>query len=103
MKTTNESTTAANKMKKTSVKWPSAAVGLLLLISVATSASATTRIGNDMGGSLGKYLLRFTRFRRAGHNRRKLPFRLHPRNNNPKGENLRDSTRGAGLPRWLGG
>ncbi len=66
MKTTNESTTAANKMKKTSVKWPSAAVGLLLLISVATAASATTRIGNDMGGSLGKYLLRFTRIRDSG-------------------------------------
>src|SRR5207245_4610406 len=37
-----------------------------LLISVATAASATTRIGNDMGGSLGKYLLRFTRIRDSG-------------------------------------
>ena len=48
------------------MKWPSAAVGLLILISVAPSASATTRIGNDMGGPLGQYLLRFTRIRDSG-------------------------------------
>jgi hypothetical protein len=57
---------AANRMKETLMKWPSAAVGLLLLISVAPSASATTRIGNDMGGPLGQYLLRFTRIRDSG-------------------------------------
>jgi hypothetical protein len=48
------------------MKWPSAVVGLLLLITVAPSASATTRIDNDMGGPLGKYLLWFTRIRDSG-------------------------------------
>jgi len=48
------------------MKWPSAAVGLLLSISVAPSSFATVRIGNDMGGPLGKYLLRFTRIRDSG-------------------------------------
>jgi hypothetical protein len=41
-------------------------VGFLLSIAVVHSAFAVTRIGNDMGGPLGKYLLMFTRLRDSG-------------------------------------
>jgi hypothetical protein len=39
---------------------------LLLSITVIPSAYALTRIGDDMGGPLGKYLLMFTRLRDSG-------------------------------------
>ena len=42
------------------------AVGMALSISVAPSSSGATRIGNDRGGSLGEYLLRFTKIRDSG-------------------------------------
>src|SRR5712692_10191559 len=48
------------------MKWPAVFVGLFLSIAVVHSSSATTRISNDMGGSLGKYLLMFTRIRDSG-------------------------------------
>jgi hypothetical protein len=48
------------------MKWPPAAAGLLFLLAAAPAASAATRIGNDMGGPLGKYLLRFTKLRDSG-------------------------------------
>jgi hypothetical protein len=46
------------------MKSPFIAVGLLLAISVPSFA--TTRIGNDRGGSLGEYLLKFTQLRDSG-------------------------------------
>jgi hypothetical protein len=40
--------------------------GLFLSIAVVHSSSADTRIRDDMGGSLGKYLLKFTAIRDSG-------------------------------------
>ena len=48
------------------MKFRSLVVGLLLATSVAPGSSATTRVGNDKGGSLGEYLLRFTKIRDSG-------------------------------------
>jgi hypothetical protein len=48
------------------MKFRSLVVGLLLATSVAPGSSATTRVGNDKGGSLGEYLLRFTKIRESG-------------------------------------
>src|SRR5262249_16191018 len=41
-------------------------VGLILSISVVHSSSAITRIQNDMGGPLGKYILKFATIRDSG-------------------------------------
>ena len=41
-------------------------LGLFLLLSGVHPAFAVTRIQNDMGGSLGQYLLKFTRIRDSG-------------------------------------
>ena len=43
-----------------------AVLGLILSLAVADLAYAVTRIRDDMGGSLGKYLLMFTRMRDSG-------------------------------------
>jgi hypothetical protein len=40
--------------------------GLLISVVLMHSALAVTRIGDDMGGALGKYLVRFTRMRDSG-------------------------------------
>jgi hypothetical protein len=41
-------------------------IGLLLVVSSVSSASALTRIEDDMGGSVGKYLLMFATLRDSG-------------------------------------
>ena len=41
-------------------------VGLVLAIFGSLSSFASTRIGNDSGGSLGQYLLKFTKIRDSG-------------------------------------
>jgi hypothetical protein len=43
-----------------------APLGLLLSLAVVHSSFAVTRIRDDMGGSLGKYLLIFTKMRDSG-------------------------------------
>jgi hypothetical protein len=48
------------------MKFRSLVVGLLLATSVVPAASATTLVMNDRGGSLGEYLLRFTKIRESG-------------------------------------
>ena len=48
------------------MKFPALLLGLLLSIAVVHSSFADTRIRNDMGGSLGEYLLRFTGLRESG-------------------------------------
>ena len=47
-------------------KLPAVLIGLLLLVGSADASGAMTRIEDDMGGSLGKYLLMFAEMRDAG-------------------------------------
>jgi hypothetical protein len=48
------------------MKLPVVPVGLLLSIAIMHSAAAITRIQDDMGGPLGKYLLMFATIRDSG-------------------------------------
>lgn len=48
------------------MKLPTIFVGLLLSFAVINPSAAITRIENDMGGPLGKYLLKFAAIRDAG-------------------------------------
>jgi hypothetical protein len=48
------------------MRLPTLLIGLLLCVGFSPSASSQTRIEDDMGGSLGKYLLRFAAIRDAG-------------------------------------
>jgi len=48
------------------MKLPAIALGLFLSIAIAHSSSAVTRIRDDMGGSLGRYLRMFAAIRESG-------------------------------------
>ena len=48
------------------MRWFAICLGLLLSLPVLHPSFAVTRIQNDRGGSLGEYLLRFTRIRDSG-------------------------------------
>ena len=48
------------------MKFPGLLLSLLLCIAVVPSSFAATRIRDDMGGSFGEYLLRFTGLRDSG-------------------------------------
>ena len=48
------------------MKWSSILIGLLLSLAFVHSSYAVTRIENDKGGSLGKYLLMFAAIRDSG-------------------------------------
>jgi hypothetical protein len=57
---------SSDRRRGASMKWPAIPIGLLLSIAIVQSSSAATRIGDDMGGPLGKYLLKFTTIRDSG-------------------------------------